>query len=182
MEVARTLLSEGHLWGAVAVIFVTVGNATQGFRRLLDAVDRLAGAGAFDGEEVFIQSGNNQDFRPLNCKTEPFLAMRDFVLKIEQADVVVCHAGAGTLLQVFQAGKIPVVVPRKAYREHVDDHQLELTEALAAEGRVIPAYESEYLPAAIAEARQRRALPLRAPSMMLNLVAAAIAELAGPRR
>ncbi|MBI3766239.1 MAG: multidrug MFS transporter, partial [Ignavibacteriales bacterium] len=93
------------------MIFVTVGNATQGFGRLLNAVDRMAGEGAFGKEIVFIQSGNNPDFRFSHCKHEPFLDMENFETKIHEADLVISHAGAGTLLQVLHAGKIPIVMP-----------------------------------------------------------------------
>lgn len=40
------------------------------------------------------------------------------------ADVVVAHAGTGVILSCLQAGRHPVVVPRRRARgEHVDDHQ-----------------------------------------------------------
>lgn len=160
------------------MIFVTVGNATQGFRRLLDAMDRFAGQGAFGDETVFIQSGNNPDFRPFYCKHEPFLNMEEFERKINEADLIISHAGAGTLLYALRAGKIPVVMPRqKKYSEVVDDHQVEIVKALSAEGRVVPAYEPEDLPAAIAEARSRHGQSAPAPpSRMLQLVAQAIEE------
>jgi UDP-N-acetylglucosamine transferase subunit ALG13 len=167
------------------VIFVTVGNATQGFGRLLNAVDRMAGEGAFGKEIVFIQSGNNPGFRTSHCKHEPFLDMANFETKIQEADLVISHAGAGTLFHVFQAGKLSVVMPRrKKYGEHVDDHQIELVEALAAEGRIIPAYEPEDLPNAIekafAENRRRKGSGVRSEekkSPMLELVAKAIENL-----
>jgi UDP-N-acetylglucosamine transferase subunit ALG13 len=163
------------------VIFVTVGNATQGFRRLLDAIDRLAGEGVFGTETVFIQSGNNPDFRPTYCKHEPFLNMEEFERKIQEADLIISHTGAGTLLHTLQAGKVPVVMPRQQkYGEVIDDHQVEIVKALTAEGRVIPAYEPEDLPGAIAEARRnnKQSMP-PPPSRMLELVARAIEELTG---
>jgi UDP-N-acetylglucosamine transferase subunit ALG13 len=163
------------------MIFVTVGNATQRFGRLLNAIDGLAGRGLFGNDVVFIQSGNNPRFLPSFCKHESFLSIEEFVRKISEADMVICHAGAGTLLHVLQGGKVPVVVPRrKKYGELVDDHQVELVKALALEGRVIPAYEPEELPAAIAAAfqRNRQTVP-PPPSRMLSLVAQAIEELIG---
>jgi UDP-N-acetylglucosamine transferase subunit ALG13 len=162
------------------MILVTVGNATQEFRRLLDAVDKLAVEGVFGNETVFIQSGNNPGFRPSYCKYEPFLTMEDFATKIREVDLIICHAGAGTLYHAFRAGKVPVVMPRrKKYGEHVED-QLELAKALALEGRVIPAYEPEELPAAVAEARQRNRQPVPPPpSRMQSLVAQAIEDLIG---
>ena len=77
-----------------------------------------------------------------------------------------------------------MVMPRRRkYGELVDDHQVELTKALAAEGRVIPAYEPEDLPAAIEEARRRNTQPIPPPpSRMLDLVAQAIEELLNQKR
>ena len=163
------------------MIFVTVGNATQGFSRLLKAVDELAAKGIFGSDPVFIQSGNNRTFFPAHCKHEMFLATDDFAQKVREANLIICHAGAGTLIHVLQVGKIPVVMPRrKKHGELVDDHQLELVQVLTAEGRVIPAYESEDLLNAIEEARRLTRHPApQPPSPMLSLVAQAIEELIG---
>lgn len=165
------------------MIFLTVGNATQGFQRLLSAVDHLTGSGCLMGELVFVQSGHNPEFRPSHCQHEPFLGMEDFAAMILGSDLIICHGGAGTLLHVLRAGKVPVVVPRrKQYGEHVDDHQIELAKALAAEGRIISAYEPRDLPAAIAEARRRNVQVIPPPSSrMVSLVSQAIEELIGSR-
>jgi len=163
---------------------VTVGNAVQGFRRLLDAVDKLAEQGAFGNETVFVQRGNNLDFRTVHCKGEDFLPMEQFSEMICKADLAISHAGAGTLFHILQAGRVPIVMPRrKQFGEHVDDHQVELVRALASEGRIIPAYDQEDLPEAIAEARRRNSQPVPPPpSQMLELVAKAIEELMRRKR
>jgi UDP-N-acetylglucosamine--N-acetylmuramyl-(pentapeptide) pyrophosphoryl-undecaprenol N-acetylglucosamine transferase len=45
---------------------------------------------------------------------------------MREADVVIAHAGVGTVLAALGEGKVPVVLPRlAAQREHVDDHQVE---------------------------------------------------------
>ena len=160
------------------MIFVTVGNATQPFPRLLEAVDRLAGEGVFPGEAVHIQSGNNPGFRPAHCRQEAFLSLEQFEDMVQQADLIISHAGAGTLLQVLQAGKVPVVMPRRReYGEIIDEHQMELVKALAAEGRIVPAFSPEELPPAIQQARTSSGRPATGPSRMLALVAEAIEQL-----
>jgi UDP-N-acetylglucosamine transferase subunit ALG13 len=162
------------------MIFVTLGNATQGFRRCLDAVDLLAGSGFFGDEEVFLQSGNNPSFVASYCAQKSFLTVGEFVEKIQEASLVICHAGAGTLYHVFQAGKVPVVMPRRVeFQEHIDDHQIELTQMLASEGRIVPAYEPADLPRAIAEARRAQSVPtVRPASRIVGLVAQALDEIA----
>src|SRR5437763_9602885 len=136
------------------MIFVTVGNATQSFPRLLRAMDDLAGQG-LNGESVVMQSGT-PDYRAVHCSQRDYFPAEEFVNLIQTARVVVCHGGAGTLHHVFQAGKVPVVMPRRAkYGEHVDD-QFQLVKAVAAAGRIIPAYEPEDLPAALARAGEQK--------------------------
>lgn len=189
MEAATAVFSQRHLQRAAGLIrgfilvFVTVGNATQGFRRLLEAVDRLAVQGIFKGDTLWVQSGSNSDLALSYGRHCPFLTMEDFVAKIHEANLIIAHAGAGTLFHVFQAGKIPVVMPRrKKYGELVDDHQMELVQVLAQEGRVIPAYEPDDLPQAIAQVDAHGLLRKPEASSPVNdLVAEAIAELVAPR-
>ena len=167
------------------MIFVTVGNATQGFRRLLDAIDRLAGEGFWEDEEILIQYGNNPDFRAVHCRQEDFLPMDRFVDLIDKASLVISHAGAGTILHALQVGKVPVIMPRrKQYGEVVDDHQLELVQALASAKRIVLAYEPDDLAQAVVEARGHTRSCSSLPSRMLGLVGRSIGELiaAGNRR
>ena len=162
------------------MVFVTVGSASQGFRRLLDAVDRLAGIGAFGHDSVLMQVGQAEGYVPIHCEAKTFVSREEFQQLVQQASLVICHGGA-TSLEVIRAGKVPVVMPRrKMYGEIVNDHQVEFVQALTTEGRVIPAMEPDDLPAAIAQARQhnmiRRPLP---SSPMVALVAQALEELTG---
>ena len=146
---------------------------------MLDAVDLLAGQGLFANDKVLIQSGNNPDFQALHCQQQSFLSADQFVETIKDASIVISHAGAGTLIHSLRAGKTPVVIPRrKEYGEHVDNHQCELLEALVDEGRVVPAYDVQDLPAAIEQVRKRTTKPIPAqPCQMIKLVAKAICEL-----
>jgi len=159
------------------LIFVTVGNATQPFRRLLEAVDALSGQGALRGDTVFMQTGHNAPFKPLHSQVEAFLPMAACLNRLKEARLIISHGGCGTLLQAIGLGKTPVVMPRLArYHEHVNDHQLQLVRALAEEGRIVPAYEVSDLPRAIEEAWQRG--PQSPPrGRMLDLVDQAVREL-----
>ncbi|HLZ34153.1 MAG TPA: glycosyltransferase [Nitrospira sp.] len=162
------------------MVFVTVGSASKGFRRLLEAVDQLAGAGAFGEDPVLMQVGPAAGFIPLHCEARTFVSREGFQQFVQQASLIICHGGA-TPLEIIRAGKVPIVMPRrKKYGEIVNDHQVEFVRALTVEGRVIPAMEPEDLPEAIAKARQlnvtRRPLP---SSPMVSLVAQALEELTG---
>jgi UDP-N-acetylglucosamine transferase subunit ALG13 len=69
------------------------------------------------------------------------------------SELVIVHAGAGSIIQAMQAGKVPVVMPRRAsLGEHVDDHQLELVRELAQRGKVVLATDCKSLKQGVARA------------------------------
>ena len=118
------------------MIFVTVGNALQSFERLVRSVDEAIGRGDISSE-VFVQRGCTS-FQPRHAQSVEFLDGEAFQHQIRTAQVVVSHAGVGTILQCLRAAKVPVLVPRqKVYHEIVDDHQIEICEALERDKRVV---------------------------------------------
>jgi UDP-N-acetylglucosamine transferase subunit ALG13 len=161
------------------MIFVTVGNATQNSDRLLTRIDRLARDGAFGAEKILVQYGNNSGFGSDRCICKAFLTADEFRAAIEEADVVVCHAGSGTILHVLESGKVPVVVPRRLkYGEVIDDHQVQLAKALADSSRVVAVMDVADLEVAIAQVRTVRIDPHHADKTPLAaLVAVAIEDL-----
>jgi UDP-N-acetylglucosamine transferase subunit ALG13 len=166
------------------MVFVTVGNALQKFHRLLAAIDDLAARQFFGEQEtVFIQSGNNADFRSSHCDVQPFISMDEFNEKMASASLIICHGGC-TQLQAIRLGKVPVVMPRRAqYGEHINDHQVQLVNELARQGKIVPAFEASDLPRAILTAKRLNETPITPQaSPMASLVAQAIEELVGAGR
>lgn len=110
------------------MIFVTVGWHHQPFNRLVAKMDDIAG---IIEEEVIIQKGHS-DYQTKHAVSFDFMASDDdFMEQFLKARMVVSHAGAGTLLNSLIYAKPTIVVPRlRRYGEHVNDHQLELVEAL----------------------------------------------------
>jgi len=162
------------------MIFVTVGNYLA-FPRLVGAVDDLKARGII-ADDVVMQVGRS-DFTSSHCQTARFLSPDDFYRNLNAASVVISHGGGGSLIDAMRAGKTPVVMPRqRRHGEHVDDHQVELARAMAAENRVILALETSDLPAAI-EAAQTRGItrPNGASRRMIDLVSRAIDELINRR-
>jgi len=133
--------------------FVSVGNATQSFKRLIEAVLRIAPR---PPQPVVIQHGNT-GFIGTGCVAQPFMEMEAFGQIMAQAELLILHAGAGSIIHAVQTGKVPVVMPRLAqYDEIIDDHQLEFARALAQLGRIVVAEEPADLMDAIAEAQNRQ--------------------------
>ncbi|MCL4752357.1 MAG: hypothetical protein KJ015_19500 [Myxococcales bacterium] len=112
---------------------MTVGNALDPFDRLLEMVDAALPA---EGVEGLCQHGVSA-VRPRGLKHVPILTRPEFDSELCRADVVLCHAGVGTLWSAIEAGHHPLVVPRREHLgEHVNDHQLEICAALEPEGLI----------------------------------------------
>jgi UDP-N-acetylglucosamine--N-acetylmuramyl-(pentapeptide) pyrophosphoryl-undecaprenol N-acetylglucosamine transferase len=115
-------------------MFVTLGTIRPfGFRRLLD---RLAAITPPEVEVIW-QVGETDGSR-LPGDVHRYMDNTAFEAAVQAADVVVTHAGIGTLLGLLEDGVQPVAVPREArYREHVDDHQAQAARALSELGLVV---------------------------------------------
>jgi UDP-N-acetylglucosamine transferase subunit ALG13 len=162
------------------VIFVTVGNFMP-FPRLIEGMADLKARGAIS-DDVVLQVARMSDFRADGCRVAQFIAPGEFERLMRDAHVVVTHGGCGTIIQALRAGKVPVVMPRqRRCGEHVDDHQVELARALAAEGRIVLAMETSDLGSAIAAARVQSAPRATEPPRMVGLVRQAIEELLAAR-
>jgi UDP-N-acetylglucosamine transferase subunit ALG13 len=134
------------------MIFVTVGTMVQfGFERLVRA------AAALPLEEVVLQHGPVEPPAGVT-RAVPFMSLPETIEHVRRADVVVSHGGVGSVLCALRFGHVPVVVPRlKRWGENVDDHQVDLVQALAAQDRVIPVWDIAELPEAV------RSVPPRLP-------------------
>jgi UDP-N-acetylglucosamine transferase subunit ALG13 len=131
------------------VIFVTVGTHHQPFERLLDALATL------DGEQLVVQYGPGE--APAGVAgAKAFMPFDEMLSNFRTADVVVTHAGVGSILCARREGHVPLVVPRQhALGEHVDDHQAELTRALERRGSVVAVWDTAKLAEAVAAAPAR---------------------------
>lgn len=137
------------------MIFVGVGTHPQQFNRLLKELDYLIGTGKIK-DRVFAQVGYS-DFRPKNMECRDFIPLDEFRKLIGKADLVITHGGEGNIGTALQYGKKLVVVPRlKKFGEHTNDHQLELTRAVEAEGLCVAVYSIQHLEEAIGKALEMK--------------------------
>jgi UDP-N-acetylglucosamine--N-acetylmuramyl-(pentapeptide) pyrophosphoryl-undecaprenol N-acetylglucosamine transferase len=107
--------------------------------------------------EVVWQLGVTQPPPGLRGTVHQFMSSSEFIQETRRADVVITHAGVGTVIGLIEAGIFPVVVPRRsAHMEHVDDHQEEIAELVTnlGIGLVREADELTLADLAIAAARE----------------------------
>ena len=116
------------------MILVTVGTEKFPFNRLMRWLDLLTERGVFAGEELLVQYGTCTEL-PAGARVYELLREQDFQDLVRQARLVIAHCGEGTVLLLDGMETPFLLVPRsQRFQEHVDDHQVELAQALAGMG------------------------------------------------
>jgi len=123
-----------HARPGIARLFVTVGTDYHRFDRMVRWLDEWLSQGP-TVETVVLQRGTS-------CPSEmtesvDYLQRTQLIAQFQQASAVVCHGGPATILECRSNGIVPIVVPREErYDEHVNDHQVDFCERLAAHGDI----------------------------------------------
>jgi len=124
------------------MIFVAVGTQLP-FDRLIRSVDDWAANAPH--RKVVAQIANGT-YVPKHLQWERMIGPKAFREYLEKCDLVVAHAGIGTILSALELGKPVIVLPRKAeYEEHRNDHQLATAAQFGAREMVRVAQDESHL-------------------------------------
>lgn len=141
------------------MILTIVGMHTQQFNRLVEAMDLIAKE---IDEPVYIQIGSST-YTPRYAKHFKFMPPAKIRHVIDQADLIVSHAGVGTILEALERGRRMIVVPRlKKFKEVIDDHQFEIAEELAHTRKLTVICDVSNLPEAIQNTNKKN------PNIQIN--------------
>lgn len=125
-------VSDRKIGPEIRSAFVSLGTHRFQFPRLLARLHTLLGT---SDVEIVWQVGNTIPPARLPGRVEQDIPAHDFDALVRSSDVVIGHAGTGLALTALKHGKVPVLVPRRRrFREHTDDHQVEIAEALQSRG------------------------------------------------
>lgn len=134
------------------MILVTVGTQLP-FDRMLRAVDSWA---SLSGEKVIAQIGPGE-FEPKAMEFQRFYPANELNEMMAAADVIVSHAGMGSILTAMTLGKPIAIVPRYAkLGEHRNDHQLATAKRFEGNDFVEVVYDEKNLGEAISTLRGRK--------------------------
>ena len=126
------------------MIFVVLGTQKFQLNRLLQKLDEYVEQGLLT-DEIYAQIGNST-YKPRHYAYKEFMDKKEFDATIAKADLVIAHSGVGTIITAIHAKKPVVVFPRLAkYKEHVDDHQLDIARAFEMKKYVLCCYENDDL-------------------------------------
>lgn len=119
------------------MVLVTLGTQKEQFTRLLDYIEN-----SNIKDEIIVQAGHTQ-YNSKKMKIFDFIPYEEMSKYIKKADLIISHAGTGSILMPLKQGKKIIACARlKKYGEHVDDHQLQLIEVFRDEGYVLEINEN----------------------------------------
>jgi UDP-N-acetylglucosamine transferase subunit ALG13 len=137
------------------MIFVTVGNHYQGFDRLIIKADEIASHTSYD---ILIQKGYSS-YQPKIARYFDFVPIQEAMQYIQASELVISHAGIGTIILCKEYGIPLILFPRrKQYGEHGTDHQMEIARAVEErkDGHIFIVYEEAQLEAKLVEVLTRK--------------------------
>lgn len=117
-----------------------MGTHEQGLDRLFIELDNLINKEEIK-EEVFAQIGYSS-YLPKNYEYKRMINYDCMDSYIKNANIIITHAGPGSIFHSLQYNKIPIVVPRNPiFDEHVDNHQILFAKKLQESKKILAIYD-----------------------------------------
>ena len=110
------------------MILVTLGTQDKKFYRLLDALQKCIDEGIIK-DKVVVQAGFSSDYKSKDMEMFDLIPMKKFDKLISECDLLITHGGVGSIVTGLKNNKVVIAVPRlKEYKEHTNNHQLQIIE------------------------------------------------------
>lgn len=147
------------------MILVLCGTQKQDFSRMIKLVEQVA-----EREEVIVQAGHNH-YESTKMEVFGFVSNEKIQMLYEEADLIVTHAGAGSMLQAIKNHKRIIAVPRlKEYGEHVNNHQIELAKKFEDLGYLIAYHDGDDFVKTYERAKRFQPKPYTLKGNMVTLI------------
>ena len=118
------------------MILVLLGTQNNDFHRLLNEIEK----NIIDGnikDEVVVQAGFTK-YKSCNMSLFEMVTKDRLNELVKNADLIITHAGLGSIEMSLEQGKKVIAVPRlKKYGEHVNDHQKDIAKEFNKKGWII---------------------------------------------
>ena len=123
------------------MIFVTVGSQMP-FDRLVKAVDEWVGQSS---REVLAQIGDSQ-LQPKHMRYVHSMPPSEYVDCVRRAELVVAHAGMGSIITALEFGKPILIMPRRgSLNETRNEHQMATARQFAGKTGIYVAMDEREL-------------------------------------
>lgn len=119
------------------MILVTLGTQDKKFYRLIKEIDKLLEEKKIK-DDVIVQAGSSANYKSNKMNILKLIPMDEFNELIKKCDLLITHGGVGSILNGLKNNKKIIAVPRlKKFKEHVNDHQLQIVSNFSDEGYIL---------------------------------------------
>jgi len=128
------------------MILVLLGTQDKQFVRLLQAIDKEIEKGSIK-EKVLVQAGYTYGkYKSNNMEIFDLVDKDNFSKLIEECNLIITHGGVGSIIEGIKNNKIVIACPRLSkYKEHINDHQIQIVNNFSQAGYIIPYYDGDNL-------------------------------------
>ncbi len=134
------------------MILVLLGTQNNSFHRLLEEIDKCIDEKIIE-DEVIVQSGFTR-YKSSNMKVFDLIPLEELDKLIDKADLIITHGGVGSIIDSLKRNKKVIAVSRlKEYREHINNHQLEVIEEFARKNFILGVQDAKDIRKAVIEAK-----------------------------
>lgn len=118
------------------MILVTLGTQDKPFNRLLEAIDKQIKLGNIK-DKVVVQAGLTK-YESKDMEIIDFIPIEKFDDLIKSCDILITHGGVGSIITGLKNHKKVIAAARLSkYKEHYNDHQLQIIENFSREGYIL---------------------------------------------
>jgi len=118
------------------MLFITLGTQACDFSRCLKMVEELVER--YNIEEPIIAQVGYTKYKPKNVACFEFVSESEYQRYMEEARIIITHAGTGAIFSAIKHRKKTIAVARLAkYGEMINDHQTEIVSKLANDGYIL---------------------------------------------
>lgn len=127
------------------MILVTLGTQDKKFYRLLDIIQKQIDNGNIK-DEVIVQAGYSNEYKSENMEIFDLVSIDEFEKLIKKCDILITHGGVGSIITGLKYHKKIIAVPRlKKYKEHTNDHQVQIIDNFVSGGYIMKLDEKDNL-------------------------------------
>lgn len=151
------------------MIFVTSGSMLP-FDRLFQTIDDAVADGIFN-MPVYGQIGEGK-YKPKNFSFTRFIDKNEYDRLVNEAELVIGHAGIGVIMQALASNTKLLVMARKAeFGEHVNNHQVHTADKFEQLGHVL-SFDGPDLPEKLDQVESFKPQPRRPDYQQVGAVVA----------
>lgn len=149
------------------MILVTLGTQDKDFSRILDLIQHQIDIGNIK-DRVVVQVGNTK-YQSREMEMFDLISMEELENLTKEADLIITHGGVGSIISGLKNNKKIIACPRlKKYKEHTNNHQLQIINKFEKEGYILSLMEDDKLEDVLKKAKTFK--PKRFRSNTKNMI------------